>query len=359
MVEIKDSIKDKHINYKKRELNQVNQRIIQLDRNENTIGCSKDAMEYVAKHLDNISIYTDVFATPLREKLAAALGVKTEEILVGNGSFELISLISQIFINPKDEVIYPSPSFEWYKTSGNLAGGIVVEVPLVNHKISLEEIEKKITDKTKIIWICNPNNPTGTILGEEELKSFLTRVPKEILVVVDEAYIDFVRTSRKPNLVPEISLHKNLILLRTFSKAYGLASLRVGYAIANEEIINRIIPYKIPPNTNRLGILAAEKSLEDETFYHYVVEYIKEQATFLYQAFEELSISYIPSDTNFIFFNVKQESEPIVKALARRGVLVRGGSEYNYPEWIRVTIGTDEENKIFIAALKEIVSAND
>lgn len=355
MVEIKDSIKDKKINYVKRELNSKGQRIIQLDRNENTIGCSEAAMEYVAEHLDHISIYTDIFASPLREKLAAIHGVETGQILVGNGSFELISLISQIFINSGDEVIYPNPSFEWYKTSGNLAGAAVIDVPLEEHKVSLKEIEKRITDKTKIIWICNPNNPTGTLIEEEELKSFLDRVPNNILIVVDEAYIDFVREHRKPNLIAELPLHKNLILLRTFSKVYGLASLRVGYAIAHEEIINQIVPYKIPPNTNRLGILAAEKSLDDEAFYNYIVEYIKKQAGVFYEAFEELGLSYIPSDTNFIFFNLNQDSEPVVKALAERGILVRGGSEYNYPQWIRVTIGTEEENNSFLAALKGIL----
>lgn len=355
LVEIKDNIKDKTLHYKKRELMNENQRIVQLDRNENTIGCSKMAMEYVANNMDNISIYTDVFATPLRKKLAQLHGVKTEEILVGNGSFELISLISNIFINPKDEVIYPNPSFEWYKTSGNLAGAVVVDVPLIQHKISLEEIEKNITDKTKIIWICNPNNPTGTTLSEEEIKSFLKRVPQNILVVVDEAYIDFVRENPMPSLIGELKNFKNLLLLRTFSKAYGLASLRVGYAIANEEIINQIIPYKIPPNTNRLGILAAEKSLEDVEFYNYVVNYIKEQANFIYQEFDKLGLKYILSDTNFIFFDLNQASEPVVEALAKKGVLVRGGSEYGYPNWIRVTIGTEDENKIFLSALKEIL----
>lgn len=355
LVEVKNSIKDKTLNYKKRENNNLNQRIIQLDRNENTIGCSKNAMEYVANHLEDISIYTDVFATSLRIKLAQLHKIKTEQILVGNGSFELISLISSVFLNPNDEVIYPSPSFEWYKTSAYVSGAVVVEVPLIEHKISLEEIEKHITGKTKIIWICNPNNPTGTTLSEKELREFIKRVPSHILVVIDEAYLDFVRENKIPSLLKEIGTHKNLILLRTFSKAYGLASLRVGYAIADETIINQIIPYKIPPNTNRLGILAAEKSLEDEAFYHYVINQIKEQANVIYDALNELGLTYIPSDTNFIFFDLHQESEPIVEALAKKGVLVRGGKEYGYPDWIRVTIGTEEENAIFIEALSDVL----
>jgi len=354
-ITVKDAVKEKKISYIKREALPVSGQIVKLDRNENTIGFSPKVKAYLSSHANDLNSYPDIFAGPLREKLSAFYDVKPEEILVGNGSFELISLLSQIFINPGDEVIFPDPSFEFYKVFGELAGGKIVHVPLKSHSVSLEKIAEKITDKTKIIWICNPNNPTGTVLSQQEILEFLKWLSPSVLVVIDEAYIDFVREKEIPDLVHEVRNFPNLVLLRTFSKAYGLASARVGYAIANEDLIGQIVPWKIPPNTNYLGTLAAEISLEDRVFHDYIVDYIKVESQRYYRAFDELGLNYIPSNANFIFFHVKREAAPVVAELARRNILVRGGAEYGYPKWIRVTIGTKEENDLFLDSLKEIL----
>ena len=355
-IEVKDSLKDRVISYKKRETPDNAARYIQLDRNENTLGCSPEVLRYLASHVENLSIYPDVFATPLRQKLAGLHGVETEQILVGNGSFELIGLIAQIFLNPGDEVVYPSPSFEWYKTASALAGAEIIEVPLEQHTVPLDSICEHLTEKTRIVWLCNPNNPTGTLLSQEALTAFLDAVPPAVLVVADEAYIDFVRGTEAPNLIPEIKQHRNLLLLRTFSKAYGLAGQRVGYLIADKAVVERIIPYKVPPNTNRLGVLAAEVSLDDQAFYRHVLASAAAESEKLYRAFDALGFPYIRSNANFIMFHLKRPSEPVVEALRERRILVRGGAEYGYPEWIRVTIGTAEENGAFLDALGDIVA---
>lgn len=351
----KEALRGKKIKYVKRETAADPGRVIRLDRNENTAGCSPAVRSFLASAAPDLSFYPDVFADSLRRKLAARHGVAPEQILVGNGSFELINLISQVFLNPGDEVLFPDPSFEFYKVFGELAGGTVIRVPLENHTVPLDRLRATVTEKARIIWICNPNNPTGTALTQKELTAFLEAVPPTVLVAVDEAYLDFMRETPAPDLIPEINRFPNLILLRTFSKVYGLAAARVGYAIADAELIGRLVPWKIPPNTNLPGTLAAEAALEDREFYDAAVDRIRRESPRFYRIFEKLGLSWIPSDANFILFHTGREAAPVVEALARRNILVRGGAEYGYPEWIRVTIGTEGENELFLAALTEIL----
>ncbi len=356
-IQEKENLARKNSHYVKREIPEEKQGCyIQLDRNENNLGFSNKVPAALAVHSQNLAVYPDVFATSLRNLLAQYHKIPSEKILIGNGSFELISLIAQIYLSPEDEAIAPKPTFEWYKTSTLLSNGKMVEVPLTAHQISLSAIAKNVTKKTKIIWICNPNNPTGTLLSENQLRHFLENLPKEILVVLDEAYIDFIQNGTTIDSVQPQKDYANVILLRTFSKVYGLAGLRIGYAIASEKIIQEISQYKIPPNTNRLGVVAAAASLNDQLFYEKVLGNAKKQFAFLYKEFEELEFEYIPSNANFVMVNLKADSEKIVEEFRKKNILVRGGTEYGYPTWIRVTVGTDDEMHAFIEALKEIVT---
>lgn len=285
---VKDRLQGKQLNYVKREVPAAPGRLIRLDRNENNIGYSPNVKRALEACAGDLAAYPDVFAAPLRSKLAAFHGVRPEEILVGNGSFELINLICQVFLNPDDEVLFPDPTFEFYKVFGELAGGRVVRVPLEKHRVPLERLLERVTSRTRLVWICNPNNPTGTALGQEELTDFFRALPSTVLVVVDEAYLDFVREIQPPDLIARLPQFPNLVLLRTFSKAYGLAGARVGYAIANESVIGQLIPWKTPPNTNYPGTAAAAAALEDRAHYRHVVDSVAAESRRIYETLERL-----------------------------------------------------------------------
>lgn len=330
---------------------------IQLDRNENNFGFSSKVADAINKVIGECNVYTDASGEPLRSALSKYYNVDKENFLIGNGSFELISLIAQVFISHLNFSITAKPTFDWYRIATLLAGGQIIEVPLKNNYFPLEEILEKLNDSISVIWLCNPNNPTGTYFSHNNLSSFLDKVPKKTLVVLDEAYIDFVLggENHSANL---INNHSNLIILRTFSKIYGLASLRVGYAIGNSDIIAQLIRFKIPPNTNRLSLEAALASLADENFYKktqslYVIEreYIERE---LYLR----NIESIPSVTNFIMINLNRDSDIVVNYFKEEGILVRGGKEYGYDNWIRLTIGKSQENELFFKVLDKLINEN-
>lgn len=330
--------------------------IIKLAANENTLGFSQNVWGKIKKRVT--SQYPDGSAYELREKIAEKLGVGLENLVVGNGSFELIYLAAIAFLNEGDETIAGIPTFGWYKTVTEIQGGKFVGVPVKNFHVDLDAIASAVTPKTKIIWLCNPNNPTGTIFTAGELDSFLKKIPDDILVVLDEAYIDFVLEDDFPDSLSVVKSHANVVSFRTFSKLEGLANFRVGYAIGNKDFISLISKVKMPLNVSGAAQAAALAAIEDDDFKNLTIQNAASQKKIYYEFFEKNGLEYVKSNTNFIFFDVGREAKPVVELLLQNGILVRDGAEYGFPTMIRLSIGTPEENEKVISALGKILDEN-
>lgn len=326
--------------------------VIKLASNENPLGCSKKVKETLVKSIDNLSIYPDGNATELKEAIAKKLNIKPSQVLPSSGSDEMVDMISKTFINKNDEVIMADITFPRYISTCKMMGGIPVVVPLKDWTYNLEGMLESITDKTKLIWLCNPNNPTGTMFTEESLLNFLKNVPKNIIVVYDEAYNEYVTDDRYPrNSIELLNEYPNLIIMRTFSKMYGLAALRVGYTMASEDIIENINKIRGPFNVNKLAQVAAIAALEDEEFVKKCYDLNKEGKEYLYKEFDKLGLQYPISETNHIFVNVLKDANEVFVELQKKGMIIRP----ILGTWIRVTIGTKEQNETFIKLLKEVL----
>ncbi|RUS42839.1 histidinol-phosphate transaminase [Cohnella sp. AR92] len=330
--------------------------VVRLAANENTLGFSPLVEQAIREAVSTIHLYPDSFATRLRAKLSAARGFSPDRLLFGNGSFELLSLSAQAYLSPGDEAVIPVPSFGWYKVATLAAGGVPVEVPLRNHKIGLNDLKAAVTERTKLVWLCNPNNPTGTYYGEEELETFLADLSPEIAVVVDEAYFEYVDQPDYPDTVKLLDRYPNLIALRTFSKVYGLAGIRVGYAVAAEETIRTLNRLRLPPNVSALAQAAATASLDDTAFVQAVLDNNRAGKQYYYDSFRELGLSYLPTETNFLMVDLGFDSSSVFAELLRQGVLVRPGSDFGMPSWLRISIGKPEENRLVIEKLSEALA---
>lgn len=330
--------------------------VIKLASNENPYGCSPKSKEAMINFLQSIELYPDDNCTNLRKTLSKKLNIDGQKIVFGAGSDELLGVISQVFINPGDEAITCTPSFSRYLSVVQLMDGNLIEVPVKNHTYDLDGILKRITDKTKIIFLANPNNPTGTCFLEDDQKVFLDKVPSNIIVVFDEAYYEYVENKDYPNSLDMLSKYPNIIILRTFSKAYGLASLRVGYGIACEEIIELLNRVRNPFTVSTLAQEAALAGLNDVGFVKNTVENNLKVKNFLYNEFENMGLSYIPTETNFIMVDIKRQSKDIFESLLKQGIIVRPGFYFGMNTYLRVTIGTKEQMEIFIVTLKQILN---
>ncbi|MFH1429882.1 MAG: histidinol-phosphate transaminase [Candidatus Margulisiibacteriota bacterium] len=335
---------------------------IKLASNENPLGPSPKAIDSIKLSTQQISLYPDGGCVLLRKKLADKLGVLENNLVVGNGSDELLLLIAGAYIEPGDEVIISNTTFSEYEYSARLFGASPVFIDLKEYTYDLNAISEAITSKTKIVYLCNPNNPTGTIFKQNELDKFLVAAPENVLIVIDEAYYEYVTSPFCPQTTSyyiesdkfDISTsYKNIIILRTFSKIYGLAGLRIGYGIARPEIINSLNKAREPFNVNRLAQIAATAALEDADF-------IKESKTnneagkkYLYKELKKMDIEYVPTEANFIFMNVPVDCMELFEELRDSGVTIRPMASFGCNQSIRVTIGTPEQNRFFIARLKE------
>ncbi|WP_202708242.1 histidinol-phosphate transaminase [Sporosalibacterium faouarense] len=326
--------------------------VIKLASNENPLGCSPKATEAIKKAADNLAIYPDGNCTLLKEALANKTGLKPSQILPSSGSDEMLDQLAKTFVNPGDEAIMADITFSRYIATTKMMGGKPVIVPLKEWTYDIDGMLEAITDKTRLIWLCNPNNPTGTMFTEDKLNDFLAKVPKNIIVVYDEAYNEYVTRDDFPkNSLDLLNDYSNLIVLRTFSKIYGLAALRVGYTMASEEIISNINKIRGPFNVNTLAQVAAVAALGDDDFIKKSYEVNKEGKNFLYKAFDEMGLEYAPSETNHIFVNVEKDANEIFVNLQKKGMIIRPITG----TWIRVSIGTAEQNKKFIDLLKEVL----
>ncbi|WP_419889261.1 histidinol-phosphate transaminase [Paenibacillus xylanexedens] len=331
------------------------EQVIKLASNENPYGSSPAALEAITREMTNISIYPDGSSVELTGVLAKHLCVERNNLIFGCGSDEIIALITRAFFLPGDETIMADQTFSVYKSNADIEGAVSIEVPLKDGTHDLSAMLAQINDKTKAVWVCNPNNPTGTIISEQELTAFMDRVPAHVMVILDEAYYEFVTDEAYPQSIPLIERYPNLVILRTFSKIYGLASLRIGYGIARPEIIDLINRVREPFNTSRFGQVAAKAALLDQDF---VQECSKRNATdrdYLQNEFTRLGLSYFPSQGNFIMVDLNMPSAIAFQSLLKQAIIVRSGFQV-YPTYIRVSVGTSEQNRAFVTALENTLA---
>jgi histidinol-phosphate aminotransferase len=343
----------KPIDEVKRELGLTD--VIKLASNENPLGCSPKAKEAIRSQLDTLAIYPDGGAMQLRWELADFLGVQPDQLIFGNGSDEVVLMISRAYLGEGTNTVMATPTFPQYRSNAIVDGAEVIEVPLKNGVHDLEAMAAAINEQTRVVWICNPNNPSGTIVTEAELLAFLNKVPSEVLVVLDEAYYEYVVDESYPQTVPLLNRYKNLVILRTFSKIYGLAALRIGYGIAAPEIIKSLNHVREPFNTGSLSQAAARAALADQDFVRMCREQNRIGMKQLTDRFDEWGFHYFPSQANFVLVDFRQDSDEVFQKLLKQGVIVRSGRPLGFPGYQRVTVGTPEQNEKFLQAVESIV----
>jgi len=330
--------------------------VIKLASNENPLGPSPKAVEALKENLVKLNLYPDGYCYELRRKVSGKYEVKPSSLIFGNGADELIKLIAEAFVNPGDEVIIGDMTFSEYEFGTRLLDGVPVIVPLKDFRFDLEAILQAITARTKLIFICNPNNPTGTFVTKTEVEAFLTKVPENVLVIFDEAYHEYVEDENYPQTLSLLKQgQKNIIILRTFSKIYGLAGLRIGYAFSSPEIISLIERTREPFNVNLAAQIAAAAALDDEEHLQKSREVNRIGKEILEEGFKALGFSYIPTQANFIFVDTKMNSRLLFEALLRLGIIVRTGDIFGKENFLRVSIGTSGENKRFLEALAAVL----
>ncbi|UCG81842.1 MAG: histidinol-phosphate transaminase [Desulfobacterales bacterium] len=328
---------------------------IKLASNENPIGPSPKALEAIRGALKNLHRYPDGSSYYLRKRLAEKLKVAFDEIVVGNGSNEIIELLVRTFLGKGDEVIMPEPSFLMYEIMIQAGGGRPVKVPLKERTLDLERMAERISSTTCMIFVNNPNNPTGTIVSRDDFEAFLERVPLGVIVVMDEAYIEFVRDKISPTGLDYLDGDKHVVTLRTFSKTYGLAGLRIGYGVMKENLADLIHRVRQPFNTNLLAQVGALAALDDDAFLDKTVSTVHKGLDFLYREVEKLGLRYFPTQTNFFLIDVEQDAKRVFENMLQRGVIIRPMTAYGYPTYIRVNVGLPEENQRLVEALREVL----
>lgn len=354
IMDIKPYVPGKPIEFVQKEFGLTD--VIKLASNENPVGPSPKAIQAMKDNAHKMFLYPDGNCTDLRNMVSEFLGVPQNQLIFGNGSDEIIKFLGETFINPGDEVIVADPSFSEYDFVCLLMGGILKKVPLKNYTHDLEKMADQITDKTKMIFICNPNNPTGTIVTSQEVEKFLAKVPDNIVVVFDEAYYEYVDNMDYPQSMEYVKQGKeNIIILRTFSKIHGLAGLRIGYGIAAPTMIQLLERTREPFNVNLMAQKAAMAGLQDKEHVQNSIDVNSAGKEFLYASFKKMGLEYIPTYANFLMVDLRKNSKEVFIELQKRGVIIRTGDIFGMDTFIRITIGTQEENERFIAALKEVL----
>lgn len=336
-----------------RELGVEPSEIIKLASNENPLGPSPKAVAAMRAATESAQLYPDGGGFYLSNAIADRLGLESENVILGNGSNEVIEFAAHAFLDRGDEAIIPKYAFICYKLITQLFGARAIETPTIDFQTDLDAILHAITSKTKIIFIANPNNPTGTLIGQGDLDHFIARVPDEIVVVLDEAYFEFLDSP--PDTLRHIRDGRNVLLLRTFSKIHGLASLRVGYGVARKELIEVLQKTRQPFNVNGIAQAAALAALEDADYLAKSKQVVDTGRAFLEKEFAAIKLRFVHSAGNFVLVQVGDGPAVFKKMLARK-IIVRPLVGYGLPEWIRITVGTMEQNKKCIAALKEVLA---
>jgi histidinol-phosphate aminotransferase len=330
-------------------------RWIKLASNENLLGPSPKAIAAIRKELPSIYLYPEGPCTVLRKALAEKLGISEKTIITSNGADNLILMIASAFVNEGEEVMMADPTFSVYTNVTQIMGGKPIKVKLKDFAHDLESMLKKVNRKTKLVFICNPNNPTGTTVSVKAFNHFLSRLPKRVIVVLDEAYGDFAEDAFYPNGLDYIKERKQVIVLRTFSKMYGLAGLRIGYALGREDLVDCLYQVRDPFPVHRLAQVAAVAALNDEDHAIRSIQFVYEGRRYLYKELDRMGLFYVPSEANFIFIDFEKDSGEIFRALLKEGIIIRPGKVWGYPTFARLTIGRMEDNRRFIKALKKVL----
>lgn len=329
--------------------------VIKLASNENPLGPSPKAIEAAKKVLPEIHRYPDDSYYQLRHKIAAFYNVSPEWVLLGRGSDEILLHIVQTFVEPGDEVVFSTPSFVMYDILSTLMDAVCVKVPLRDFVHDVDGLLDAVTERTKIVFIDNPNNPAGTILRDRAVRSLLNEIPEGVIVVLDEAYAEFVESPDYPKSLDYVKEGYPVIVLRTFSKAYGLAGLRVGYGFARPEITQHLFKVREPFNVSSVAAAAAEAALDDVEFLDRVRKTVWVSKRLMYRGLEQLGLRYVPTEANFVLIDVKRSAKEVADALLRKGVIVRPCEPFGLPNHLRVDVGTPETVERFIAALREVL----
>lgn len=329
---------------------------IKLASNENPLGPSPLAMDAIRSGLDNMHRYPDDGGHELIHRLATQLSLNPEAIVLGNGSDEVLTMLARAFLRPGDLAIIPQPSFLMYELVVRWAGAECRFVPLRNMTIDLEAMLAQVTDDCRMVFLCNPNNPTGTVVSRKAFEKFLERIPSDLVVVVDEAYGEFVRSDDCPRGIEYIGGNRAVVTLRTFSKIYGLAGLRIGYGLMAPDIAAILHRVRIPFNVSIPAQAGAAAALDDTEFIDKTQRLIRDGLDYLTRAMDDLGFRYFPTQANFFLIDVVTSADDIYEQLLRQGVIVRSMSAYGYPQYIRVNVGLPEENERLVQSLAKIQS---
>ncbi|WP_281884448.1 histidinol-phosphate transaminase [Paenibacillus sp. YYML68] len=330
-------------------------RVVKLASNENPLGPSPMAIAAMQDALGELHRYPDTRANRLRATLSDVWMLRPEQMIVTNGGDELVTLLSETFLEPGDEVIVPAPTFSEYEFGAHLMDAAVVTVPLSeSFRYSASELLAAVTPRTKLVWLCSPNNPTGTYIPKPELERLLAELPPRVLLVYDSAYCHFASADDYTSGLEYVRQGRSILVLQTFSKAYGLAGIRVGFGAAPESIIRRMMQVKEPFNVNALAQTAAEAAVRDWMHVARTVEHNALGREQLYAAFDRQGLPYTRSMANFVLVELGERAEELYQALMARGVIVRYGGAWGLPSHIRVSVGTEEENAFFIESLEAV-----
>lgn len=318
-------------------------RIVKLASNENPFGFSDKVAEFFSNHQSTLNIYPDGYTAKLRKALAGKLNISENQLIFGNGTDEIVQLIGRAYLYPGVNTVMASPTFPQYKHNALIEGADVKEIPTVNGYHNLTEMFEAIDDNTNVVWLCSPNNPTGAVIPPDDFFTFMEKCPSDVLVVLDEAYFEYVEKEQRLNVSANIEKYNNLVVLRTFSKAYGLAGLRIGYGIAHQAIIPRLDVVRGPFNTSTIAQEAALLALEDDEFLESSITRNRAIKKSFEKSLDSLGWGYFDSQTNFLLISTPISGDKIFQFLLKNGFIVRSGEGLGAPNTIRVTIGQETD----------------
>jgi len=333
-------------------------RWVKLASNENLLGPSPKAVAAIRKELSSINFYPEGPCTVLVEALARRFSLPEGMLIVSNGADNLILMIANAFVDEGDEVIMADPTFPVYANTTQIMGGTPVKVREKDFRHDLPAMLEKVNSKTKLFFICNPNNPSGTIVGQKALDEILSRLPERVITILDEAYCDFAEDPSYPKGLDYVKAGKQLIVLRTFSKVYGLAGLRLGFAAGREDLIKGLYQVRDPFPVHRLANVAGVAALNDREHERKSIDLVHEGRRYFYKELDKMGLFYVPSEANFILMDLKRDSRETFQSLLKEGVIVRPGFVWKYETFVRVTIGRMSDNRKFIRALKKILKGS-
>ncbi len=332
---------------------------IKLASNENPLGPSPKAVKAMEAAVHRLHRYPDGSGYALTEKLSEKLGVGPETIVLGNGSDDVIGMLCRTLLAPCDEAVMTAPSFLMYEILVRSVGARPVFVPLNNLAVDLDAIVSAVTDRTRLVFINNPNNPTGTFICQDEFERFLKQLPPSLGVVLDEAYVEFARDPRCLDGLSLLEKNSQIAVLRTFSKAYGLAGIRIGYGVMAPELAELLHRIRQPFNTSLLAQEAAIAALDDKAFFERTLRLVATELDFLQQALKELGVSCFPTQANFFLIDVGRDADQVFEEMLKKGVIVRSMVSYGYPRYIRINTGTREENIRFLDAFEAVMKPDE